>query len=186
MPELAEPADLHPELLAALVGGKAVNGAPVDVWACRECGAITQLVIVVPYNGAWKHAVHPLCANHYPAGVAQVWTNRWPGPATPTRGSRLMRLGRELTIAEAIVLARRATFDPHVFTAQRHDHNGSEQLNRWQARAVVVALGPQGPSYEHHWTNLAQAVDGLRDDEVASVKRRDDERTGSPLSGPSS
>lgn len=68
------------------------------------------------------------------------------------------KLGRPLTVAEAIVIARRATFDPGVFTEQRSDHDGLEQLHRWQARAVVIALGENGPSFEHRWRNLEQAL----------------------------
>lgn len=68
------------------------------------------------------------------------------------------KLGRALTVGEAIVLARRATFDPGIFTKQRIDHNGLEQLHRWQARAVVIALGENGPTFEHRWGNLAQAL----------------------------
>jgi hypothetical protein len=70
-------------------------------------------------------------------------------------------LGRPMTGAEAVVIARRATFDPGQFCPQESDHNGLESLERWQARAVVIALGPTGPSFEDRWSNTEQAVRGL-------------------------
>jgi len=41
----------------------------------------------VPYAGAWKHAVEPLCELHYPPDRPRLWTSGWPGPATPTKAS---------------------------------------------------------------------------------------------------
>ena len=78
-----------------------------------------------------------------------------------TTTAQVFATGRDLTTAEAIILARRATFDPGIFTHRLKDHNGPEELHRWQARAVVIALGPSGPSYEHQWSNLPQAIDNF-------------------------
>lgn len=61
-------------------------------------------------------------------------------------------LGRPMTFAEAIMLTRRATFDPAQFTKRLMDHDREyESLERWQARAVVIALGPNGPTFEAKW-----------------------------------
>jgi hypothetical protein len=79
-------------------------------------------------------------------------------------------LGRPYSVAEVIVIARRATFDPGAFCKRRTDHNGPEELHRWQARAVAVALGPNGPAYEHKWSNLAQAVRNMEPGEVYAVE----------------
>lgn len=79
-------------------------------------------------------------------------------------------LGRAYSIAEVIVIARRATFDPGQFCKRRTNHDGPESLERWQARAVAVALGPNGPAYEHKWGNLEQAVDGMAPGEIAAVE----------------
>lgn len=89
-------------------------------------------------------------------------------------------LGRDYTTAEVIVIARRATFDPGAFCGRRREHDGPESLERWQARAVVIALGPNGPTFEPQWSNLEQAVNNLADEEAAavncahSVQTRDD------------
>jgi hypothetical protein len=78
-------------------------------------------------------------------------------------------LGRDYTVAEAIVIARRATFDPGIFTKRLPHHDDMETLERWQARAVVVALGPSGPSFEDQWSNLDQAVRNLPESETTAV-----------------
>jgi hypothetical protein len=78
-------------------------------------------------------------------------------------------LGRAYTTAEAIIIARRATFDPGVFCHRLTDHNGPEELHRWQARALVVALGPRGPEYEPKWSNLEQAARNLDEREVDRI-----------------
>jgi hypothetical protein len=76
-------------------------------------------------------------------------------------------LGRDLTMAEAIILARRATFDPGQFTKRLPYHDSEmESLERWQARAVVIALGPRGPAYEPKWSNLQQALRNFNEAEL--------------------
>jgi len=49
-------------------------------------------------------------------------------------------------VEEALMVARRATFDPGQFTKRvRYDEQEVETLEWWQARAVLVALAEHAP-----------------------------------------
>jgi hypothetical protein len=49
-------------------------------------------------------------------------------------------------VDEALIVVRRATFDPGQFTKRVLYHEGEpETLERWQARAVLVALAAHDP-----------------------------------------
>lgn len=94
--------DLRPELARAVeVVGPHTNGG--DVWECRadDCHLSACLVVVVPYDSAWGHAVDPYCEDHLPAGAPRLITRGWPGPATPTRAARLRRRLTERLAAAA-------------------------------------------------------------------------------------
>lgn len=82
-------------------------------------------------------------------------------------------LGRSMTVAEAITILRRATFDPGVFT-QRVSYNGDEveTLERWQARAAMVALSDAGPLLEGLWSQKIGHFTEYEADEVARVLDR--------------
>lgn len=69
-----------------------------------------------------------------------------------------MALGRKLSLDEALVIARRATFDPGSFTKRvRFDEHEWETLERWQARAVLVALA--APSTDDRWRYSEDTTD---------------------------
>lgn len=105
------PTDLHPQLLAALRDGYHADSA--DVWECRICATTTRWVVIVPFDGAWRHAVDPYCDTHHPdaAGVRRICTSGWPGPATPTRAARRHRAEEHLTRALAHVEAAARELD---------------------------------------------------------------------------
>lgn len=105
------PTDLHPQLLAAL--RDAAHADSADIWECRVCTTTTRWVVVVPYDGAWRHAVDPCCDTHHPepAGVRRICTSGWPGPATPTRGARRRNAEEALTKALAHVEAAARELD---------------------------------------------------------------------------
>lgn len=84
--------DLRPELARAVREvGPTMDGG--EVWECRadDCHRIACLVVVVPWDSSWGHAVDPYCEDHFPAGAPRRITRGWPGPTTPTRGARLRR-----------------------------------------------------------------------------------------------
>lgn len=79
-------------------------------------------------------------------------------------------LGHELTVADAIVLARRACCDPGAFTKRIFRdpaiwESDDEPLHLWQARAVTIALGPRCSELGEKWGGIATL--GTRHDGVA-------------------
>jgi hypothetical protein len=83
-------------------------------------------------------------------------------PDTVQMDDPLFMLGRAMTVAETTVIVRRATCDPGEFTPRRVFRGEEEGLTRWQARAIVIALGEDGPSFEAKWSNFDQAAENLR------------------------
>lgn len=62
-------------------------------------------------------------------------------------------LGRDIDVDEALMLTRRATFDPGRFTKRVLYCEGEpETLERWQARAVLVALAAKSPDFR--WASV--------------------------------
>jgi uncharacterized protein YbaP (TraB family) len=62
-------------------------------------------------------------------------------PASTETRAMTYAVTQELTVQAALVAARRATFDPGRYTQRvRYDAHEMETLERWQARAVLVAL----------------------------------------------
>jgi hypothetical protein len=71
---------------------------------------------------------------------------------------------------EALMVARRATFDPGAFTKRVLYHGDEwETLERWQARAVLVALAALEP--DERWADGNKHGPHITDYERAELKR---------------
>lgn len=129
---------------------ESVGAMPGDMNLLRELGFVEQ-----------EHTPDPRAERRW------VLTDRGRAAMTETYS-----LGREYSTAEAIAIARRATFDPGAFCARRTlPGNELEELYHWQARAVVIALGPRGPEYEPKWSKLDRVVACIDPAEVERVTR---------------
>lgn len=83
---------------------------------------------------------------------------------------RSFALERSLDIAEALMIARRATFDPGQFTKRvRYHEDEWETLERWQARAVLVALAASEP--DERWAIANRQGPTVTDYERAELAR---------------
>lgn len=81
-------------------------------------------------------------------------------------GPAAYELGRELDVHEALMLCRRATFDPGQFTKRvlYHEDGEVETLERWQARAVLVALSAREP--DKRWSSTEPHVTDFEREEL--------------------
>jgi hypothetical protein len=78
-------------------------------------------------------------------------------------------LGRDLDVHEALMLARRATFDPGQFTKRVLYHEGEpETVERWQARAVLVAMAADAP--DPRWSNAGAHVTDFEREELQRLR----------------
>lgn len=79
-------------------------------------------------------------------------------------------LGRELSVDEALMIVRRATFDPGQFTKRvQYDEQEVETLERWQSRAVLVALA--APEPDERWASLNRTGPHITKYERAELER---------------
>lgn len=79
-----------------------------------------------------------------------------------------LNVGRPLD--EALMLARRATFDPGSFTKHVLYREGElETLERWQARAVLVALAAHEP--DQRWESINRRGPQITEYERAELAR---------------
>lgn len=87
-------------------------------------------------------------------------------PVELTRQS--YRPGRGIDAVEALLIARRATFDPGQFTTRvRYSGDEWETLERWQARAVLVALAATEP--DDRWSTRAPHLTEYERDELVRL-----------------
>lgn len=82
------------------------------------------------------------------------------------QSTRTYGLGRELSTDEALMIVRRATFDPGQFTKRVLYAPGEpETLERWQARAVLVALAAD--EVDERWSAREPHVTDYEREELA-------------------
>ncbi len=84
--------------------------------------------------------------------------------------SQSYALGRDLTLDEALMLARRATFDPGAFTTRvPYGELEQETLERWQARALLVALAADRS--DDRWATVNKQGPHVTEHERAELRR---------------